>query len=195
MSDLFGPVLLAGLAFAPELVTPGEEARLISEIEAAGLTPFQFGQFEGKRLTRSFGAHYDFASHRLREAEPIPPWLEPIRERAAAFASLAPYELRHALLIRYDPGSGIGWHKDRPVFDRVIGISLGNAAVLAFRRRRENRGFERYRLPLPPRSAYLLSGEARHGWEHGISAHDALRYSLTFRSIAPRGLPPIGNTG
>ena len=28
-------------------------------------------------------------------------------------------------LARYDPGAGIGWHRDRDVFEQVVGISLG----------------------------------------------------------------------
>lgn len=184
MTGLFDDILVPGLRTAEELIGTAEEAELIAQIDAAGLAPFQFGQYEGKRLTRSFGQHYDFSRHRLTQAEPIPGWLLPVRDKAAAFAGLAANDLGHALLIRYDPGAGIGWHKDRPVFDQVVGISLGAPAELAFRRRRPDGRFDRLRLPLPPRSAYLLSGEARHDWEHGIQAHAALRYSITFRTNA-----------
>jgi alkylated DNA repair dioxygenase AlkB len=37
---------------------------------------------------------------------------------------------------------------------------------------------------LAPRSAYLLSGPARHIWEHSIPPVDAHRYSITFRTMA-----------
>jgi alkylated DNA repair dioxygenase AlkB len=40
---------------------------------------------------------------------------------------------------------------------------------------------------LPRRSAYHLSGEVRHEWEHGIPAHDELRFSVTFRSLSALG--------
>jgi len=39
------------------------------------------------------------------------------------------------------------------------------------------------KLPLAPGSAYHLAGEARREWEHGIASHDALRFSITFRSL------------
>ena len=42
-------------------------------------------------------------------------------------------------------------------------------------------------VPVEPRSAYLLSGEARQQWEHGIAAHDELRYSITLRTLSTRG--------
>jgi alkylated DNA repair dioxygenase AlkB len=90
------------------------------------------------------------------------------------------------LLTRYDPGAGIGWHRDRPVFDHVVGVSLGAPAVLRLRRRTES-GFERRALPLPPRSAYHLTGEARYGWEHSIAPIAATRWSVTFRSLSDKG--------
>ena len=51
--DLFGPALLPGLTYADEIIGAAEEAEAIRQIEAAGLTPFQFQQWEGKRLTLS----------------------------------------------------------------------------------------------------------------------------------------------
>jgi DNA oxidative demethylase len=194
MKDLFGSSPVPGLAIKEELVTPDEEEELIGHIAAAGLTPFQFGAFEGRRLTRSFGSHYDFQSHRLVAAEPIPSWLHPLRARAAAFAEVTPDAFAHALLIRYDPGTGIGWHKDRPAFDRIVGVSLGADVELHFRRRREEGRFERFRFPLPRRSAYLLSGDIRQQWEHGIPSHPRLRYSVTFRTLARRDRGPPGRS-
>jgi hypothetical protein len=37
---------------------------------------------------------------------------------------------------------------------------------------------------LLPRSIYILEGEARTMWEHNIPPLDALRYALTFRTLA-----------
>jgi len=42
-------------------------------------------------------------------------------------------------------------------------------------------------LEVEPRSAYLLSGEARHEWEHSIAPGDSLRFSITFRSLSELG--------
>ena len=90
------------------------------------------------------------------------------------------------LLARYDPGAGIGWHRDRDVFDRVVGISLATLATLRFRRRRAS-GFDRASLSIAPRSAYLLSGEVRRDWEHRIVPGGDLRFSITFRTLSDRG--------
>ena len=184
--DRFGGAPIPGLKLAEEFVSVAEEQELIRGIADVELTPFQFRGFEGKRLTHSFGWRYDFKDASFRETAPLPDWLLPLRNRAAEFAGLAPDQFMHALLIRYDPGAGIGWHKDRPVFEEVVGVSLGAPTTMTFRKREGSR-FNRVRVPLPPRSAYLLTGEVRHEWEHGIASHDALRWSVTFRSMSQRG--------
>ncbi len=181
--DLFGEPCLAGLSETGALVTPAEERALIGSIDAADLSPFRFHGWLGKRLTVSYGWSYDFDDASFTPSGPMPDWLLPVRERAARFAGLRPDELVQALLIRYDPGAGIGWHGDRPLFEHVLGISLGAPATMRFRRRRPD-GFDRASMMLAPRSAYHLTGAARHEWEHSIAPIAATRWSITFRSLA-----------
>ena len=90
------------------------------------------------------------------------------------------------MLIRYDPGAGIGWHRDRCRFERVLGVSLGAPATMRFRRRRPG-DFDRRSVALAPRSIYHLSGEARHEWEHSIAEMEVTRWSITFRSLSEAG--------
>ncbi|MCW1432120.1 alpha-ketoglutarate-dependent dioxygenase AlkB [Novosphingobium sp. JCM 18896] len=183
MLDLFDAPAVAGLAMHGDIISEAEEAALIAHIDDTGLSPFRFQQWTGKRLTRSYGWSYDFATGAFAPTDPMPDWLDGIRQRAAGFANLDPSQLVQALLIRYGPGAGIGWHRDRPVFEHVVGISLGHAATLRLRRR-SDRGFERARVDLAPRSIYHLSGEVRHQWEHSIAPMDHPRWSITFRSLA-----------
>jgi alkylated DNA repair protein (DNA oxidative demethylase) len=186
MEDLFGAAIVPGLALGQAIITPGDEAALIAAIDRTELSPFRFQGWTGKRLTHSFGWRYDFDSAEFAQTEPIPDWLLPLRDAAADFARMAAQDFVQALLIRYDPGAGIGWHRDRPVFEHVVGISLGNAATLRLRRRVGNK-FERASAELTPRSIYHLSGEVRHGWEHSIAPMDVPRWSVTFRSLSEKG--------
>lgn len=186
-SNLFDTPVLPGLALRDAFISEGEEIALIAQIDAQPLSPFRFQGWLGKRLTTSFGWSYDFDRSSFDRADPIPDWLLPLRGRAAAFAGLDDADLVQALLIRYDPGAGIGWHRDRPVFEHVVGISLGVPATLRFRRRRAD-GFDRVPVLLPPRSIYHLSGEARHAWEHSIAEMAVARWSVTFRSFSDRGV-------
>jgi DNA oxidative demethylase len=132
--DLFRQPRLAGLSQADAIVTPVEEQMLIASIDAVELSPFRFHGWLGKRLAASYGWRYDFDDAGFAPAEAIPDWLLPFRAKAAHFACLQPDELVQALLIRYDPDAGIGWHQDRPVFEHVLGISLGAPATMQFRR-------------------------------------------------------------
>ena len=184
---------VAGLAYREHFITDQEEADLIAQLEALDLQPFRFQGWLGKRKTQTFGWRYDFDDSSFTPAEPIPQWLHPLRDKAAALAEVAPDDFAHVLLARYDPGAGIGWHRDRPVFEKVVGYSLGAPATLRFRQRTAG-GFRRFTLPLQPRSAYLLSGEARHDWEHSIAPGEELRFSLTFRTLSDLGRRKAGSS-
>jgi alkylated DNA repair dioxygenase AlkB len=185
-ASLFAEPLIDGLDYRDEFITPAEEAALLAELGALDLAPFRFHGWTGNRKTQSLGWRYDFDDASFTRADPLPDWLLPLRAKAAALAGTEPDDFVHVLLARYDPGAGIGWHRDRPVFERVVGISLNTPAKLRFRRRKPD-GFDRFSLEVAPRSAYLLSGEARHGWEHSISPGEQLRFSITFRTLSDLG--------
>ena len=184
---LFADPVIPGLGLVDDFISLDEEAELIGQIEALDLSPFRFQGWTGKRLTRSFGWRYDFDNASFTEAEEIPDWLDPVRMRAESLAGLQPGDFAHALVVRYDLGAGIGWHRDRPQFDKVVGVSLGAPTVMRFRQRTAT-AFRRASARLEPRSAYLLSGEVRSAWEHSIAPHAGLRFSITFRSLSERGL-------
>ena len=83
---------------------------------------------------------------------------------------------------RYPPGSTIGWHRDAPAFGIVVGVSLGSACRFRFRRGPAG-SREVFTLELPPRSAYVLAGEARTAWQRSVPPTPGLRYSITFRTL------------
>jgi len=183
---LFDAPLIAGLDSREELLTHAEHDELLARLSALHMPPFQFQGWEGKRRTLSFGWRYDFNDATFMRADPFPEWLLPVRDKAAEFARLESDSFVHALLARYDAGAGIGWHRDRPVFEQVVGISLGSPALLRFRQR-TGTGFRRASVDLEPRSAYLLSGPARHEWEHSIAPGELQRFSITFRTMSALG--------
>jgi len=186
MNTLFDEPVIAGLEYRRDFISAAEERALIDRLGTLGLSSFRFHGWLGNRKTQSFGWRYDFDDASFTRTEPIPNWLEPLRDRAAQFAQVAPQDIHHALVARYDPGAGIGWHKDRDVFDKVVGVSLNTRAVLRFRQRAGN-SFRRASIEAEPRSAYLLSGEVRREWEHRITPGDELRFSITFRTLSEKG--------
>ena len=181
-STLFDPPAPEGLRYAPDLITAEEEARIVARFGELPFKPFEFQGFLGKRRTVSFGWRYDHNDRSLSEAPEIPAFIQPLRERAAAFAGLPAEDLAHVLVTEYEAGAEIGWHRDRPEFAEVVGISFLTPAPLRFRRKRGTQ-WERITVPVAARSAYVLQGPARSEWEHSIPALDALRYSMTFRRL------------
>jgi alkylated DNA repair protein (DNA oxidative demethylase) len=171
-----------GLVYDVDFISGEEEAGLVEQVSRLPFAPFEFQGFLGKRRTVSFGHHYAFDGSGLRETEPIPDFLLPLRDRAARLSGTRGPAIEHALIIEYAPGAGIGWHRDRPVFGDVVGISLLAPARLRFRRKAGDK-WERAALIAEPRSAYLLTGPARTEWEHSIAPMETLRYSITFRTL------------
>jgi alkylated DNA repair dioxygenase AlkB len=186
MTLLFNEPLIAGLDYREEFITEKEERTLLDRLLPLDLAPFRFHGWLGNRRTQSFGWRYDFDDASFTPTEPMPDWLLPIRRKAAELADIGPEQFVQALIARYDPGAGIGWHRDRDVFDQVVGISLNTPATLRFRQRTPT-GFRRASLEVAPRSAYLLSGESRWDWEHRITPGDELRFSITFRALSKKG--------
>jgi alkylated DNA repair dioxygenase AlkB len=173
------------MVFQPDFLSFEEESGLLAHIQTLEWRSFQMKGVTAKRRIVHFGWHYSFESYRLSEAEPIPPLFEPSRTRAAALAGIHPSEFAEALVTEYQPGAGIGWHRDAPPFGIVAGISLAGSCRMRFQK---GKGADREvsAVELPPRSIYLLTGEARSAWEHTIPPTKELRYSLTFRTLRKR---------
>src|SRR5256714_365212 len=153
------------------------ERTLLAEIPRLALKEFEFHGFLGKRRVVYFGWRYDFSRRQLQKADDIPPFLLEARQVAARFAGLRPEELQHVLVAEYSPGAAIGWHRDKAEFGEVVGVSLLSPCRFRFRRKRDDKTWERATIIAEPRSVYLLTGPARSEWEHSIPAVDQLRYS------------------
>ena len=182
-ANLFGPPRIpAGFEYQPQIISPTEEAELARAIATLPLEAFRFQGFVAKRRVMSFGWRYDFDRARFEQTDPIPEFLLPLRARAAAFAGLGSDDLAHALVTGYAPGTPIGWHRDRPVFEDVIGVSLLSPCTFRFRRKAGQK-WQRYALIAEPRSIYLMRGPSRWEWEHSIPEVEQTRYSVTFRTL------------
>jgi alkylated DNA repair dioxygenase AlkB len=176
------------MRYEPALLGADEEAWLVGRIQALPLAPMQYQGFTALRRVVSYGGRYDFSARRLNEAEPIPAWLHPLRDQVGAWAGIAPDRFTQALVAEYRPGTPLGWHRDVPDFEDVVGVSLLGEAVMRFRPYppREPRRADVIKLVLPPRSAYLLHGPSRWAWQHSVAPTKVLRYSVTFRTPSNR---------
>jgi alkylated DNA repair protein (DNA oxidative demethylase) len=176
-----------GLVFQPDLLSLDEERTLLAELERLDFHEIRMHDVVARRTARHFGIDYDYERRaHVEGADPLPPWLLEVRERCARLAGVEPEELVETLVQRYPEGAPIGWHRDAPSFGVVVGVSLGAASRMRFRRGKTG-DWTVYEVELPPRSGYVLAGAARWQWQHSIPPVKTLRYSITFRSLrAPR---------
>jgi alkylated DNA repair dioxygenase AlkB len=172
-----------GLVYRPDLLAEDEEQALLDEFRRLSFDEIRMHGVVAKRTAKHYGFDYDYERRGLvEEAEPIPVWLLPVREYVAALAGVEPDELVEALVQRYPEGAQIGWHRDAPMFETVIGISLLSASRMRFRRGSPG-ARETFELELEPRSGYVLAGEARTQWQHHVPPTQSERYSITFRTL------------
>jgi alkylated DNA repair dioxygenase AlkB len=197
-ADLFAvsaPVLPDGMVYQPAFLTREEEKALIDLVASMPVKEMNYRGYTARRRVLSFGGSYDFQAQRLNAAAPLPATLEPLRRKVAHWLGIAPDALSQVMVAEYREGTPLGWHRDVPDFEDVVGVSLLNAAVLRFRpyQPREPKKGHVIKLVVEPRSIYLLRGPARWAWQHSVAPAKSLRYSITFRTSA-RNKPTPGET-
>lgn len=173
---------IPGLSYVPNYLTEAEEQALTRAIDAM---PWDT---RWRRRIQPYGGLYGKAG----SAPPLPDWGVELAQRLYADGiTLQPFD--QMLVNEYLPGQGIALHCDYASYGRtVVSLSLLSPYVMDFRQLETAR---KERLLLEPRSALILSDEARYSWEHGIAPrkgdvwHDAAfkrgrRLSITFRVTA-----------
>ncbi len=186
-ADLFGfgapQELPDGFRYLTDLLSAEEETALARELGMLPFKPYDFHGYQANRQVVAFGYRYDHTRRAVMEAPPVPGFLEPLRARIAEAFDRPSSAFQQAMINEYRPGAGIGWHRDKPQFAEVVGVSLLAPCTLRFRLK-SGEAWSRASLRLEPRSAYLLSGPSRTRWEHSIPALGRHRYSITFRTLA-----------
>jgi alkylated DNA repair dioxygenase AlkB len=184
------PALPEGAAYEDEFITREEEAALLAHVAALPLQEAKYKAYTARRRVVSYGGVFDYDTLELKPAGELPADFHWLRERAARWLGVAPADFVHALVAEYRPGTPLGWHRDVPQFECVVGISLAAPARLRLRPyppdRPQRAGI--VNVELQPRSIYQLTGPARWAWQHSVPPVDALRYSITLRTR--RGVVP-----
>src|ERR1700722_6101529 len=172
-----------GFRYQEEIISKAEEVALAASLTTLELKPFEFHSHLGNRRVISFGLRYDYARRTIEAAQSFPAFVIELRNKVAKFVGREVEEFQQGGVNEYPPGAGIGWHRDKPQFGVIVGVSLLGPATMPFRRA-EGTGWIRRSHRLEPRSMYILEGEARTVWEHSVPPVGAWRYSLTFRTFA-----------
>jgi len=173
--DLFShetlrPPVMDGFDYWADVLSAPEQAGLVAALQTLAFKPYEHLGYLGHRRIAAF------------DREGWPAFLSRLIERLADRLDLDGAAFVQVLVNEYAPGAGIGWHRDRPVYGEILGVSLLAPCVMRLRRR-QGAGFLRRNAALASGSVYRLSGEARAAWEHSITPMTALRYSITFRTL------------
>ena len=194
--SLLEPDLPEGFEYRTDFISADEEQDLLDHIARVEFSTVEMRGGVARRRTAHYGWTYGYETRSGEPGRPMPGFLAGARSRAAAWLGIAPDALAESLLTEYPPGAPIGWHRDAPMFGDIAGISLGGACRMKFRpyvSPRDLGGAGRpprrttHEIELAPRSAYLIRGIARREFEHSIPPVEETRYSITFRTVRPRG--------
>ena len=194
MSTLFDVDAPAGFQYRDGFITADEEASLVEQIAHIQFATFEMRGVVARRRVAFFGRAYD--EDATSTTPPIPEFLMPLRAKLASWLNVDAGAFAMALINEYRVGAPVGWHRDAPQYDVVAGVSLVSACRMKFRpyipphaaRRTAETGDKARRvatheITLERRSAYLMTGSSRTGYEHHVPPVDRLRYSITFRTL------------
>ena len=181
-----------GFSLQYDYITTDEERELLAHVETG---PWDT---DWRRRVQQFGLGYAGESGKASWVRDLPDWLLPLAGRVARDAGFERFP-ENCVINEYMPPLGIGPHRDYPAFGPTIAcLSLGSDVVLDLTKADRS---ERVSVHVPTRSLWVLSGEARTKWLHGIAARltDPIegerrkrgrRVSITFRTAKKADVVP-----
>ncbi len=144
-----------GLVYRPQFITRAEEAALLAAIAPLPFREARFQQYVARRRVVHFHADGDVDTDDAYDdgesfsSGPLSPFLVALAaaNRRCTFGITRPAFV-HALVTEYRPGAPIGWHRDKPAYGVVFGLSLlgtGHDALSSARRARRTQADHRAR--------------------------------------------------
>ena len=170
-----------GLTFVSDFLTGADYERVVDAVSSLTYTHDKFRGRNLKRGYAQYGFSYVTSGRRLDSSDPLPDFLQPLIDAAVEHCPDGTL-LNQCIITKYPKSAGIGWHTDAPCFgETIVGVSLGSTARFQFRRNGEDDAS--YELEANPGSMYVMTGDARHEYQHSILAVKSLRYSITLRHV------------
>jgi alkylated DNA repair dioxygenase AlkB len=178
-----------GLLYRPDFLAAAEEAALVATAAALPLHEAKFRSYLAKRRVAHFHTEPDAPYYEEGEGDDasgtaLPPAIVALRARVAAVVGVSPEAFVHALVSEYRPGTPIGWHRDKPVYGVVAGVSLAGTGTMRWRPYAAQDARHTLSLELAPRSLYVMRDAIRWEWQHSMPPMKMLRYSITLRTRA-----------
>ena len=171
-----------GLSYYPEFISVEEEVNLLRFFQTLKWEEVILHGVPARRKVCHFGLRYTFSSQKLLATPSLPTDFDYLMVRVSQALGVTKEEIGEILVTYYPVGAPIGWHRDAPQFEALLGISLLSECEMRFRKHAAL-GKTSFSQTLHRRSAYVISGVARFEWQHHIPPVKAERYSMTFRTL------------
>lgn len=184
---------IPGLRYLPDYLDSATHTEILDAVDSSPWHTMV------DRRVQIYGYSYHDSRGGIYRIGELPNWAQPVAVRLWR-DGLSPAAPDQIVVNDYPPGSGISRHIDASAFDdTIISLSLGSTCVMQFFEEGSERLVE---WLLEPRSALVLTGDARYRWHHGIPARTAdvwlgrewpraRRVSVTFRTMrVTSGTPP-----
>ncbi len=177
-------VQIPGFRLVRGYIDPETERQLLAHIDAEPWENIY------RRRLQHYGLGYGSGRKQTVWVRDFPRWLLPLARRVAEDAPFDRFP-ENCVINEYIPPQGIGPHRDHSDFGPTVAcVSLGSDIVMNFAH--PERG-ERIAVPVPVRSFWVITNEARWEWTHGIAPRladvihgerrlRARRVSVTFRT-------------
>jgi alkylated DNA repair dioxygenase AlkB len=182
-----------GLRYIADYLAPEAHDALLAAVDEER---WQQPSYIGRRV-QVYGYSYTHTRGGIHRIGDLPPWAHDLTARLVR-DGLMPTMPDQLIANEYPAGTGIPSHVDHVAFDdTIVSVSLGSSCVMDLMLPGVS---QTEAVFLEPRSALVLSGEARHRWMHAIPARESdewlgterprgRRVSLTFRTmIQARGV-------
>lgn len=188
---------IPGFSIQHDYITRDEERDLLEHLESG---PWES---DWRRRIQQYGLGYRASGGAPVWLRDFPDGLVSLATRVAKDADFERFP-ENCVINEYIPPLGIGPHKDYPAFGPTIAcVSLGSDIVTDFRH--PDRGLK-VSIHVPARSVWVITGEARSHWQHGIASRmtdiihgerraRSRRVSITFRTARVRSSAAANGTG
>jgi 2OG-Fe(II) oxygenase superfamily len=175
-----------GFTCIPNFLSRTEQVSILHELPSLSYMHNVLLGKTSKRGYCQFGYAYNFTSHEIEFAPPIPDFLQTVIQKARPYCPTNTM-FNQCEVTHYPSCIGAYWHTENPLFnDYILGVFIASEALLQFRPKYVEPKYVKklsFEVTVPPGSLYMLQGVLRWHYEHQVIPVKEERYSLTFRSV------------
>ncbi len=191
--DEFEDSTVKGLYYVPNFLSDKEQKEISKYLRTTKKWN-NIGKNTNSRRVMHFGYNYAYDRSGIKKVEDMPKYFIELvtKERINSFikGELLTEKMDQLIINEYKPGQGIYHHIDHVKYfgSIIICITVGSGIGMEFIKSDDSN--QKKTIYVQPGSLYIMSGDARYKWKHGIrkvqydnGKKRGTRYSLTYRTV------------